>query len=458
MKIITQTTKDWNSISGTISKFMKKFYIGSLLKSCNAYKSKGFQALRVFEYLLSLVFGDRSMYMSFLTDSHVPVFKKDTVYRLLNHPGVHWQKLTTLLSAKVIQKELVPLTSDSRENVFILDDTLYERGRAKKVELLSKVYDHAKHRYAKGFRLLSLGWSDGNTFVPIVGSLLASEKDNNILSKANLTFDKRTLASKRRSQARRKATMVMLELLDMAVKAGIQAKYVLFDTWFCSPSSLLAISTRGLHVIAMAKKTPKVHYLYQGKMQSAIEIFRTQKKRRGRSRYLLSVEVAIEKDGETLPAKLVFVRNRNNRKDYLVLISTDTTLSEDEIIKLYGKRWSIEVFFKVTKSYLRLGKLSRGLSYDAQTAHVAIIFSAYTLLALENRHQVDDRSIGELFYLLCDELEDMTFEESYSLLVQAMIATVQVFLGLSDAQVNSLTDHFIDYLPEIIQNSLKSVA
>jgi len=198
--------------------------------------------------------------------------------------------------------------------------------------------------------------------------------------------------------------------------------------------------------------------LYQGKMQSAIEIFRTQKKRRGRSRYLLSVEVAIEKDGETLPAKLVFVRNRNNRKDYLVLISTDTTLSEDEIIKLYGKRWSIEVFFKVTKSYLRLGKLSRGLSYDAQTAHVAIIFSAYTLLALENRHQVDDRSIGELFYLLCDELEDMTFEESYSLLVQAMIATVQVFLGLSDAQVNSLTDHFIDYLPEIIQNSLKSVA
>jgi hypothetical protein len=54
------------------------------------------------------------------------------------------------------------LTDDNRVNVFIVDETVYERKRSKKVELLAKVYDHAKDIHTYGFRLLTLGWSDGN--------------------------------------------------------------------------------------------------------------------------------------------------------------------------------------------------------------------------------------------------------------------------------------------------------
>ena len=64
-----------------------------------------------------------------------------------------------------------------------------------------------------------------------------------------------------------------------------------------------------------------------------------------------SVLVDVVKDGESIPAKVVYVRNRNKRKEYLCLICTDTTLDENEIIRIYGKRWDIEVFFKVCKSY-----------------------------------------------------------------------------------------------------------
>jgi hypothetical protein len=42
---------------------------------------------------------------------------------------------------------------------------------------------------------------------------------------------------------------------------------------------------------------------------------------------------------------------------------TDLSLTEEHIIAVYGKRWSIEIFFKVCKSYLNLGKESQGLSY-----------------------------------------------------------------------------------------------
>ena len=51
------------------------------------------------------------------------------------------------------------------------------------------------------------------------------------------------------------------------------------------------------------------------------------------------------------------------------------------------------------KSYLMLGKETRSISYDALTAHTAIVFARYMMLALEQRRNMDERSLGELFYL-----------------------------------------------------------
>ena len=70
----------------------------------------------------------------------------------------------------------------------------------------------------------------------------------------------------------------------------------------------------------MVKKTPKMFFRYNGEGMSVVSIYNKNKKRRGRSRYLLSVMVDVVKDSE--------------------------------IIRIYGKRWDIEVFFKVCKSYL----------------------------------------------------------------------------------------------------------
>lgn len=150
-------------------------------------------------------------------------------------------------------------------------------------------------------------------------------------------------------------------------------------------------------------------FRYQGEDQSLISIDRKNKKWRGRSRYLLSVEVEIIKDGNAIPAKVVYVRNRNNRKDYRCLLSTDLSLEENEIIRLYGKRWDIEVFFKVCKSYLKLSKECHSLSYDAMTAHTAVVFTRYMMLSLESRESNDIRSLGELFVYISDEMADITW-------------------------------------------------
>jgi len=71
------------------------------------------------------------------------------------------------------------LLDDSLEEVLIFDDSTYDRSRSKKLELLSRVFDHTTHKYLKGFRLLTLGWSDRNSFLGIAFALLSSAKEKN---------------------------------------------------------------------------------------------------------------------------------------------------------------------------------------------------------------------------------------------------------------------------------------
>lgn len=169
-------------------------------------------------------------------------------------------------------------------------------------------------------------------------------------------------------------------LISEAMGAGIHADYILFDSWFSSPKVIRSMKALGLDVVAMVKKSSKVHYRFQGEQLSCKDIFARCKHRRGCSRYLLSVPVELagtDSDPDPIGARLVFVRNRSNRKDYLVLLTTDITLSEDEIIRLYGKRWDIEVFFKTCKSVLKLTGECRSLSYDAMCTQTAVVFLRY---------------------------------------------------------------------------------
>ena len=308
-------------------------------------------------------------------------------------------------------------------------------------------------QYKHGYRLLTLGWTDGCTFLPINFSLLASANEKNILGPHG-NLDKRTIAGKRRFMACRKSTEVMVELLRTALAAGHHAKYVLFDSWFSNPRQINAIKDLEMDVIAMVKRSSKRTYLFEDKQMDIKEIFSSCKKRRGRSRYLLSVTVKTGQNNET-DARIVCVRNRNNRKDWIAIICTDMSLDENDIIRIYGHRWEIEVFFKTCKSNLLLCKEYHGLSYDGLTAHVALVFARYMLLAVEKRDDEDERTLGELFYLMIAEVADITFEESMQIIVKAMFNAMQEELHLTNEQIESLYEKFISKLPAPMQQFLQ---
>ena len=371
MSSIPQNHSDEKDLVDCVQRFFSKHHVGKLLAKCNGMKEKGISPVSLLRYKLSNIFVGRSMYMQRRTGSFKEEFSKNTFYRFLNSAKTNWLRFTSLLAADIVNNDIKGLTNDSRKNVFIIDDSLFNRTSCKKTELGSKVFDHTDMHFKKGFRMLTLSWSDGNTLIPVNSCLLASAKDTNIIGPVK-TFDNRTVAGKRRKLAQTKAPEAMMTLLDIALSAGMKADYVLFDSWFSNPAQVTDIHSKGMNVIAMIKKSSRIKYSYCGEQLNIKEIF-----------------------GEC-----------------------------------------------------------HSLSYDALTAHVAIVFTRYMLLAMEQRQNEDQRTLGELFFFLVDEMADITFSRSLAILMAVLMASLQEILKLSDEQLTAFTADFEARLPEYLRNAL----
>ena len=272
-----------NDLIDCVQRFFSKHHVGRLLARCNGMKEKGVSSVSLLRYKLSNIFVGRSMYMQQRTGSFKEAFSKNTFYRFLNSSKTNLLRFTSLLAADIVNHDIRDLTDPERKNVFIIDDSLFNRTSCKKTELGSKVFDHTDMHFKKGFRMLTLSWSDGNTLIPVNSCLLASAKNTNIIGPVK-DFDNRTLAGKRRALAQTKAPEAMMTLLNTALSAGLKADYVLFDSWFSNPAQVTAIHAKGMDVIAMIKKSSRIKYSYGGEQLNIKEIYSRNKKRRGRSR------------------------------------------------------------------------------------------------------------------------------------------------------------------------------
>lgn len=390
------------------------------LRRAGITKSFGFSCAYIFQLIFNLIFEHKNWFQTLESKKSSDLPAKDVVYRFLNQPTFAWRRFLLFLSAYTIKK-VTRLTNHKRPKVLILDDSSYERNRSKSVELLARCFDHAsqKMRFYKGFRMLTLGWSDGATFIPVDFSLLSSKKSqvNGISSK----IDKRSSGYKRRLEALQTAPEQIPNMIKRAMDTGIDASYVLMDTWFTQQPLIKNIKEQGLDVIGMVKNLNQ-RYLVNGKRVSLKELYCLAKPVTGKKGILRSIHTT---QSNGVQVKVVFVQNRNKKSDWLAILSTDLTLSDREIIRIYGMRWDIEVFFKTTKSLLKLQKEFQGRSYDALISHTTIVFTRYIVLSWQNRCSTDQRTLGGMFYELCDEINDLDWAVALQQLLELIEDTLK---------------------------------
>ena len=105
-----------------------------------------------------------------------------------------------------------------------------------------------------------------------------------------------------------------------------------------------------------------------------------------------------------------------------MILSTECGLADEEIVRTYGSRWSIECCFKVCKSLLKLGREYHGVSYDLTVSTTAIVFTRYILLEWIRRTDNDPRTMGSLFFQVYDEVKDIELADALRSLLALFVA------------------------------------
>lgn len=412
--MIYQNAKNENT-QNQFSNALKELQIGKLLRNSNITKSCGVSAYEVFQFLLLLVFQGRNLFR-FLNSKHKDqAVSKNTYYRFLNETSYNWSRFLLFLAAKVTSR-FDALTRPERVKVLVLDDSVVKRNRSKSVELLARVYDHVEHRFQKGFTLLTLGWSDGYSFIPVGFNLLSSAKKSNRYNEVSENIDHRTNDYKFRKESMMSKTDAAVLLIQRALQSGIKADYLLMDTWFTTEPMIRSVLDAGLDVIGMVKQL-KQRYTYKGKKYTLHELKRMVRFEGAKN--IFGSLVVTTKTG--IPVKIVFVRNRNKKSECLYILSTDLFLSDAEIVRIYGNRWSIECFFRSSKSFLKLGTEFQSHNYGAMVSHTTIVFTRYIILEWIRRNQNDQKTYGELFFMFCDDIQDMDLTSALQSLMSLFV-------------------------------------
>lgn len=453
------TANDLRDSVDAATRFINRFGIVKLLGDCGAYKDKGVPVRVILLYIFNLMFSPMSMYYQLKMGAFHEDFSKNTVYRFLGNIRMNWHLFMLRLSTIII-RHVVGLTEDKNNRYALLvDDTpLPKCGKA--MELVSRYFNHVTMGYDFGYRVLTLAWTDGVTTIPVRYSLLASSYDEKVRGRIRDDIDGRTLGARIRKLARTSMNDLTVRFACEAVKAGIPASIIAFDSWFAVPRTISRLMKEAeLTVIARLKTNSKQHYEYNGKMINIKALYTMSNKRRGKAAWKLSVNVNLlvkEKNKiiERIPVKLVYLPNRANTKEWICILSTDTEMEENEIIRQYGKRWNIECMFKCSKQYLRFGKDFQSPSFETQNAQVAIAFTRYMMIAIEQRESEDYRSCGELFMLFYTELQDITFIQSLSIIVALFKDGMKNLLGVTEEQIQAVVDYVVSALPGYLQRAL----
>jgi hypothetical protein len=401
-----------------IDTFFDNFTIGTLLNKSGIRKTRGISPVTLLKAIFILPFEGNNFFRGIVSDNRQE-FKKDAAYELLKAPRYNWRKLLLLLAVRIVCV-LGLLTDKDRKKVLIIDDSTYDRSHSKFVELLARVYDHSDKRYLRGFKMLTVGWSDGASFLPLDFVLLSSEKEKNRLQGITKDIDRRTCGYRRRKEAMTKVTEQLDPMVRRVLAAGVDADYILMDSWFAFPS---VIQTLHQHrpVICMLKDMPNNLYRHQNVHMRLVEIYRRVKKKAGKAKILASVLVETKAG---LPVKIVFVRHRQKR-GWLAILSTEIELSAEEVVQIYGKRWDIEVFFKMTKHYLKLEKEVQLRDYDGLIGHATIVMLRYLFLAFEQRLHDDPRTLGTLFHACADEMKDLSILDALQRIMKLALDKVR---------------------------------
>ncbi|WP_295363238.1 transposase [uncultured Succinivibrio sp.] len=407
---ISSNSKTFLSFTSVLSK--ECLNISKLLRQSGFSKHSGVDILTMFMVFVKSIFcGAYSLHDRYsLKDVETPDCSYYALMRFISNSKHNWS-LLLLLVAKTAISIISSLNNKGHIYTLCVDDTVIERPRGKKIEGLSRTFNHVIGKTVKGYANLLITWTDGITNIPVASELM---------------------------------------------------EYVLMDTWFYSDSLVASLKELSLDSICMIKKNLKFAFVGETERHNLKYILSTLRQRNHTSDIISSVVVQTE-SGQKV--KLIFIRNRNNRREFITLLCSNIQLTAEKIVELYSRRWSIECCFKAAKQYLGLNSECFARDYDSICALNRISYIRFTVLEIIRRHEDDPRSHGQLFRDSCTAIRTISFIEAletlsvcFSSLIDALDKAGYIVKGKLQAAyklAEEIIEKWYDSISEFLKNLLK---
>jgi hypothetical protein len=220
-----------------------------------------------------------------------------------------------------------------KPGVLIIDDSVLEKPRSKKIELVRSQYSGNSHRPVAGIGLVNLLWHSTETkeHIPV---------DYRIYDKS---VDGKT------------KNVHFREMLELAKNRGLNPEAVAMDCWYSSLANLKLIRSLGMHFVCGLRSNRTVN----GKP------IKEQK---------IPAEGLIVHLRGFGTIRVFQLMTKNGHTDYI-----GTSLewaTRDEIKALVGARWSVEVYHRELKQTCGI-ECCRSRSGRAQRNHIFLAISAW---------------------------------------------------------------------------------
>jgi ribosomal protein S17 len=247
---------------------------------------------------------------------------------------------------------------------FIIDDTTNKK-RGKHILAAFSFFDHTSKQYIWGQQLVCAILEYRGIVIPY----------------AIEVYIPKDLA-KNDGYIFKKKTQIASEILSEFEADHQQEVFVAADTYYASPLIMKLCRKRRYSFVSMLKTNRILTVGHkQMNVSSYTKRYFSKKKRNriikvGNKKYQVHSENVILKSGGAV--KIVCTRSLSH---YTVktIFTTNTALPIESILKAYSKRWSIEVFFKMSKQYLGL-KAYQSVNLPAIESSVRLSLLSYNLL------------------------------------------------------------------------------
>jgi hypothetical protein len=273
----------------------------------------------------------------------------DALNRLAEHFKAHYDQV--VVGLLLVLESLTP-------GYLILDDVLIPKPFARYVAGAYPAYDHAQKRHVVGQRLVVLIWTNGVLCIPISFAV----------------WHHRLFVRTYRTK-----NQLARILVYWAVRHRIPCTYLTFDNWYASKQNLTFFSHLGLIFVTKLRRNAKLTYEqtehraswfrrfdahYYHDLEAYVRQFRVEYTGYGTGQLAL---VKHDKHAEPNRTKYLFTNARN--------------LTNQECVRRYRSRWTIECFFRTCKQSFGLTACQAQMMPQV-LLHIRMVFLAYTVMQL----------------------------------------------------------------------------